>query len=382
VEGSVRKAGDQLRITAQLIDVASDSHIWSQTYDRQMQNVFAIQNDIAASVADALKSTLEGGETFKTQVINPRAYNVYLQGRYFWDRRSKEDLEKAIGYYEQALQLEPNYARAWASLGAVRFLQVSAGYVELHEGYTRGRNEVEKALELDPNLAEGYAFRGWVKRSYDWDWTGADADYRRALELEPGNVDAVRGAAFLAATQGNFEEAIAMVQRAIEIDPLRGLPHYNLGGCAYYSGRWNLAEEAIRKTLELNPQYPAAHTSLFRIYLAQSRLTDALNEIQKEPQPIWREYGLTILYHARGKKMEADVALAQLIEKYQNDSAFQIAEIYAFRGEKEKAFAWLERAYNQKDVGLTQLKGDPLLRSLESDPRHRAFLQKMKLPLD
>jgi len=382
LEGSVRKAGNQLRITAQLIEVATDSHIWSQTYDRQMDNIFAIQNDIADSVADAFKVTLEGGQTFKAQVINPEAYNAFLQGRYFWDRRTREDLEKAIGYYEQALRIQPDYARPWAGLAAVRFLQAGSGDIPVDEAFGKARKEVERALELDPKLAEGYAYLAWIKRSYDWDWSGADADYRRALELDPGNLEAVRGAAYLAAALGRFEEAIAMVQRAIELDPLRGLARYNLGVYAYHVGKWDLAEDACRKTLELNPQYPAAHKTLGLIYLAQSKLEQARTEIQKEPELLWRDYGFALVYHAAGKKIEADAALAHFIEKHKNDGAFQIAEIYAFRGESDKAFVWLERAYRQRDMGLTQVKGDPLLRSLKRDPRYTAFLQKMKLPLD
>ena len=259
LEGSVRKAGNQLRITAQLIEVATDSHLWSQTYDRQMENIFAVQDDIAGSVAGALKVALEGGQTPKAQQTNPEAYNAYLQGRYFFDRRSKEDLEKAIGYYEQALQIDPELCACLG--GAVRghSRQADSGYVPVDEGYGKARKEAEKALELDPNLAEAHAQMGWIKRIYDWDWTGADAAYKRALELEPANADVVRGAAALAATLGRFDEAITLDRRAIELDPLRVAAHYNLGLHAYYAGRLEEAEAAFRKALELNPQYPGAH---------------------------------------------------------------------------------------------------------------------------
>ncbi|MCI0606600.1 hypothetical protein L0156_26750, partial [bacterium] len=174
LEGSVRKAGNQLRITAQLIEVATDSHLWSQTYDRQMENIFAVQDDIAASVAGALKVTLEGGRTPKAQQTNPEAYNAYLQGRYFVDRRSKEDLQKAIGYFEQALQIDPNYALAWVGLSETHSRQGGWGYVPLDEGYAKARKEAEKALELDPNLAEAHARRGWIKRALrlGLDWRG------------------------------------------------------------------------------------------------------------------------------------------------------------------------------------------------------------------
>jgi eukaryotic-like serine/threonine-protein kinase len=381
VEGSVRKAGDEVRVTAQLIEVATDSHLWSETYDRQMKNIFAVQDDISASVAGALKATLEGGQTPKAQEVNPEAYNAYLQGNYFYDRRSKEDLEKAIGYYEQALKIDPNYARAWAELSAVHTRQADKGYVHVDEGYGKARKEAEKALELDPNLAEAEAQMGWIKMSYDWDWAGADAAYKRALELEPANADAVRGAAGLALTLGLFDDAITLTRRAIEFDPLRVPLHTNLGLVCYYAGRLEEAQAAFRKALELNPQYSYAHLGLGRIYLSQSKPEDALAEMQKEPEPVLRDQGLALVYHALGKKKEADVALAEVIEKSQNESAFQIAEIYAFRGETDKAFEWLERAYKQRDGGLSEMKGDPLLRNIEKDPRYTAFLKKMKLPI-
>jgi serine/threonine protein kinase/Tfp pilus assembly protein PilF len=381
LEGSVRKAGNEIRITAQLIEVASDSYLWSETYDRQMENIFAVQDDISASVAGALKATLEGQPT-KTKETNPEAYNAYLQGRYFLDRPSKEDLKKAIGYYEEGLQIDPNYARAWAGLSEVHSRQADIGYVPVDEGYAKARKEAEKALELDPNLAEAHARMGWIKMTYDWDWVGADAAYKRALQLEPGNADVVRGAASLAFTLGHFDEAIRLDRRAIELDPLRVAAHYNLGVHAYYAGRLDEAEATFRKALELNPQFPFAHFNLGRIYLARSKPDEALAEMQKEPQPVLRAEGLGLAYHAAGMKSEADAPLAEEIEKDQEGGAFQIAEVYAFRGETDKAFEWLERAYKQRDGGLSQMKGDPLLRNIEKDPRYRAFLQKMKLPID
>src|SRR5262245_54724182 len=204
LEGSVRKAGDQLRVTAQLIEVASDSHLWSQTYDRQMENIFAVQDDIAASVAGALKATLEG-QPAKTKGANPEAYSAYLQGRYFLDSRSKEDLEKAIAYFEQALKIDPSYARAWAGLASDHIAMPDGGKAPLDESYAKARREAEMASELDPSLAEAHAALGWIKMVYDWDWVGADAAYKRALELDPGNADVVRGAGVLSATLGRLD---------------------------------------------------------------------------------------------------------------------------------------------------------------------------------
>jgi tetratricopeptide (TPR) repeat protein len=247
------------------------------------------------------------------------------------------------------------------------------------EGYAMGRKEAEKALILDPNLAAAYTNIGYIKLSYDWDWNGADAAFKRALELDPAN--AILGAASLASTLGRFDEAIALTRRAIELDPIPSVYHNNLGVLNFYAGRLDESEAAFRKALELNPKRAIVHSFLGLIYLARSKPFEALAEMQKEPEPVYAKQGMALAYYAAGKKKEADIALADYIAEFQNDAAFQIAQIYAFRGEKDKAFEWLERAYKQSDSGLITIKGDPLLRNIEKDPRYTAFLQKMKLPI-
>lgn len=200
--------------------------------------------------------------------------------------------------------------------------------------------------------------------------------------MEPANANVVTGAGALAGTLGQFDEAIRLVRRASKLDPLRIAPYNNLGLYAYFAGRFSEAEAAYKKVAELNPQFPGARYGLGRILLEQSKPEEALAQMLKEPDPVWRDIGSALAYHAAGKKKEADTALAQCIEKYRASSAYQIAEIHAFRGEADEAFDWLERAYQQRDGGLADMKGDPLLRNIERDPRYRAFLQKMKLPLD
>ena len=383
LEGSVRKSGKQIRITAQLVKASDGSHLWSQSYDRGLDDIFAVQEDIARSVAEATKVTLLGRDL---QIATPRGdntevYNLYLQGRYFTDRHRRENLEKAVSYYEQALTLDPGYARAWAGLGRVYIIQTDRGYDTRHETLRKGRQAVEKAVELDPNLAEAHAELGWIRTNYDWDWLGADAAYKRALELEPRNAMVVRQAAALAATLGRFEEAIERGRRAVELDPLSAGARVNLAGFAYYAGLLDEAEAAVRKGLELSPAYPSAHLQLGQVLSARSNPEAALAEMEREPEPIWRRFGLALVYHALGRKKEAEVALGELLEKHKEGGAFQIAEVYAFRGETDKAFEWLERAYAQRDPGLSGVKGDPLLKNLEADPRHAAFLKKMRLPL-
>jgi serine/threonine protein kinase/Tfp pilus assembly protein PilF len=384
LEGSVRKEGKKVRITAQLIKAADGFHLWSDTYDRELNDIFAVQEEIARAVAGSLKVTLLGGKTTTPSIQgkNAEAYNAYLQGRYFLDRRGKENLEKAVGYYEQAIQLDPGYAPAWAGLAETRRSQADSTYLPLDEGYRKAREAVERALALDAKLAEAHAAMGWIRTHYDWDWAAADASFQRALALEPGNATAVRRAAGLAATLGRFDEALALGRRAVELDPLNVAARYGLGLRAYYAGRLDEAVAALKKGLEINPEYPSAHSLLGQVYLAQSRPQEALAEMQQEPEALWwRLQGLALAYHALGRKKEADAALAELIAKFHAEAAYQIAEVYAFRGEADRAFEWLERAYAQRDGGLSEMKGDPLLKNLERDPRYAAFLKKMKLPV-
>jgi serine/threonine protein kinase/Tfp pilus assembly protein PilF len=384
LEGSVRRAGNQVRIAAQLIDAHNEGHLWADTYDREYKQVFAIQSEIAQRIASSLQAKLSTAE--KERLANPaitniEAYNAYLQGRYFVGLRTKEDYEKAVGCFERAMKIDPNYARAWAGLAMVHSSQADDGYLPVEDGYTKARKEIERALELDPNLAEAHAIIGSMKRLNDWDWPGAEVSLRRALDLDPGNTTAMLGLVRLSADLGRSDEAIALNHRAIELDPLSTSAYRRLSGITYCVGKLEEAEGAIRKVLELNPQYPAAHETLGEIYLAQSKPEEALAEMQRETDRQWHLYGLALIYHANRKIKQADSALAEFIKGYQDVDAFQIAEVFAYRGEPDKAFNWLERAYRQRDAGLASMKGDPLLRNIRKDPRYVELMKKMKLPL-
>jgi serine/threonine protein kinase/Flp pilus assembly protein TadD len=383
LEGSVRKEGKKVRITAQLINASDGFHMWSEVYERDLKDVFAVQEDIARSVANSLKVTLLGGNLAGPSAAskNLEAYNAYLQGLYFFERRDKESLEKALGYYEQAISLDSNYALAWAQIALLRANQADRGYLPAKEGYEKARAAAEKALALDPNLADANAAFGWIKATDDWDWAGADACYQRALALEPGNALVIRIAGGLAASLGRLDEAVALHRRAVELDPLSAAAHLNLGTYAYYAGHFDEAVAAFRKALELSSALPAVHHDLARVYLAQRRPEEALAEIQQEPEPAWRLFGQALVYHEMGKKKEADAALREFIAKYSDDSAYQVATAYAFRGETEKAFEWLGKAYTRRDPGLSDVKVDPLLNNIRGDTRYTAFLKKMRLPI-
>ncbi len=383
LEGSVRKSENRIRITARLVNATDGFNLWSETYDREMDDIFAIQADIARSVAEALKVALLGGEQKKSAARSPKApvYNAYLQGRYFRQLNTKEGLEKALRYFREALELDPGYAPAWTGVALAYGSLASEGYLPVADGYEQARQAAERALELDPNLGEAHAALAFIRRAYDWDWVGADASSRRALELEPGNGAVILGAARVASGLGRLDEALALTRRAATSDPLNVTIHYRLARYAYFLGRLDEAVASFKKVLELNPEYPAAHQDLSLVYLAQSRPEAALAEMQQEKRDLWRRYGFSLLYSALGRQKEADATLSEFVRHYQDKAAYQIAEVYASRGEVDRAFEWLERAYAQRDSGLSQLKGNPRFKRLESDPRYAALLEKMHLPL-
>jgi serine/threonine-protein kinase len=383
LEGSVRKAGTRVRIVAQLVNADDGYQLWAQSYDAELDDIFAVQDGIARSVAGALKVVLlapGNGGPATARKGNSEAYNLYLQGRYFAARASEKDLARAGSSYERALKLDPLDARAWVGLARVHDTQAGWGYIPLEEGVRKARQEVEKALELDPHLSEAYVALGELRRAFDWDWAGADAAFKRAYELEPGSARVVRASSLLAGTFGRFDEALERDESAVALDPLDAATHTVMGVHAWRARSLPDAEAALRKAVELQPDFPGGHMRIGRVYLTQSNPVAALAEMEREKEPFFRLYGVALAYHALGRSREADAALADLIQNHGGDSAYQIAEVHAFRGELEEAFAWLERAYAQKDPGLpVMLVGDPLLDRLKPDPRYEAFLRKMRL---
>ncbi len=381
LEGSVRKDGNKVKITVQLISAATGFNLWSETYDRPSNDIFTVQEDIGRSVAASLKLTLLGGSSrpSPTQSRNPEAYDSYLQAQYFYERPNKENLEKAVACYKRAIELDAGDARWWAGLALVRSRQADMGQVPVETAYREARQAAERALALAPDLGQAHLAIGWIKARYDWDWTGADTSLKRALALEPGSARIMRAAAVMAAILGRFDEAVEIERNAVELDPLSASAYADLGIHAYYAGSLDEALAAFKKAADLNPDIPGAHTYLGRVCLARGRPNDALAEMEREQDPGWRLTGLALAYYSLGRRREADAALAELVAKYQADSAYQIAEVYAFRAENDQSFHWLERAYAQRDGGLTEMKGDPLLSNLVPDPRYAAFLKKMRL---
>lgn len=381
LEGSVRKSGNKVRITAQLIQASDGSHLWSETYDRDLDDIFAVQDEIAGAVVQQLKVTLLDQQLPITgRTDNMEAHTLYLQGRYFADRRSRENFERAVDYYRQALEVDADYSLAWAALSEAYVNQVAYGHLPFDTGVPLAREAGTRALQLDPDLAEAHLALGELQYTLDWDWGAADWSFRRALELDPGNAVALRLAGNLASVFGRTEESIHLLRQSLERDPLRSATYNGLGMTLLQAGRSSDAMAMFRKVLELQPDFAGAHNQVARVLLLEDQPLAALEEIEKEHDGMWRAASLPLIYHALGRNEESDAALETLIRVQDAVAAFQIAEVHAFRGNIDAAFEWLERAYEQRDGGLTELIGDPLLDNIRDDPRYPAFLDKMKLP--
>jgi TolB-like protein/class 3 adenylate cyclase/tetratricopeptide (TPR) repeat protein len=395
LEGSVRAAGKRVRITAQLIAVASDSHLWSGTYDRELDDIFAVQDDIAQAVVKELRTTLLGDKAeapttaeLKSEVQaaakgrseNAEAYRLYLQGRFFEDRITHTDMLKAADYYRQAIALDPHYALAHAALSRT-YGQLS-GYWSEHGGqeWRLGVEAAKRAVALQPDLAEAHASLGLLRMLFEYDWQGADEALLRALELEPGNAQAARAAAMLASNLGRQDRAVALLRRCVQLDPLNVQAHRSLASALVRAGDLTAAEAAAAKLVELAPESGITHAWLGLVRLLQGRPDVAIASYERESHATFRLMGLAMAHHARGDAQHSDHALHQLITTNAAGGAFQIAEVYGYRGEVDRAFEWLERAYAQRDPGLGMTISSPLLRALHGHAQWRPFVRKMGLP--
>ena len=384
LEGSVRKDGNTIRVTAQLIKASDGSHLWSETYDRNLKDIFKLQDEIAVAVVKQLKiKLLEIPSTNISGTGNVEAYNLILQGNYFYDKLDKENVAKAVDFYEQALAIDSTNARAWGKLANAVSRQAWQNYVDRDLGREQARHAAMKAIALDKNFAEGYVELGDHYLYYEFDWKVAEENYLKALKLQPDNPDilySLGGGLYFAL--GRWDDAIKNMKRCIKLDPLKPLSYLNLGNILSHAGRPDEATSYFKKALELNPQFQRAHLYLGRNYLLSGETELALKEMQQENMEVFKIFGLALAYHAADKTKEADEALKIFTDKFQNEWTYLLAELYAYRGEKDKAFVLLDKAYQKKDGWLVFLKGDPLLKNLEGDPRHIVFLKKMNLPLN
>jgi serine/threonine protein kinase/tetratricopeptide (TPR) repeat protein len=394
LEGSVRKSGNRVRIGVQLVNVADGYHVWTETYDRTLDDIFAVQDDIAQSVVKALRTALLGeepdtsvGNEVKAEVAdaakgrgrNPEAHRLYLQGRYLVDRFAREDVERGIESLRAAIDIDPTHALAWAELSTAHSLRAGYGWGPHAEELARAREAARRAIALEPAIVEGHAALAWVVMNADWNWASAEASYRRALELAPRSVMVLNGAGWLMRAMGRIDEAIALFERAVEQDPLSSVAYHSLASTYYYAGRLDDAEATFRKTLELAPRRTESRSNLAMVLLQLGRNEEALQEATREPEGAFGLWALAIVHHAQGRPSQSDAALRELTERFPTEAAYQVAGAHAARGEMDAAFAWLDRSCDQNDGGLMYLLGDPLFASARKDPRWRGVLARMGL---
>jgi len=394
VEGSVRKSGNRVRIAVQLVKVSDGFHLWSETYDRTLDDIFAVQDDIARSVVKELRTTLLGeaadskasGE-IKADVAaaaagrgaDPEAHRLFLQGRFLVNRAAKEDVERGIECLRRAVGVDPEHALAWASLSWADTMRGISGMSELHEAIARSRAAAGRSLALRPDLAEAHLALGSIQLWYDFDWKGAEASFGRALEVAPGNAVVLRDAGLFAFTLGKLDESLARCQRAVELDPLNAVAYSYVGRIHASLGRFDESEAAFRRALELSPDFSAGHLLLALTHAAKGRLDEALAEVKLEKQEGYRLQGLAIIHHARGERAESDAAIARLEAGFAESWSWQIATAYAARHEADAAFEWLENCYVSRDSGLAFLLSARYFRWLQSDPRWVPFLRRIGL---
>jgi TolB-like protein/predicted TPR repeat methyltransferase len=380
LEGSVRKSGNQLRITTQLIEAKTDTHLWSETYDRKLEDIFAIQDEIAAAVVHALKITLLGEEPKATET-SPEAYALYLQGRHFNNQGTAESSRQAEILLKQVLEIDPGFAPAWTELGEVYVLQAAELLLRpVDEGNELARDAIQQALTIDPQHGRAYAVLAEVEMYYDWDFVMASQHLQQALKLNPGDAKILLDAAQLEKKLGRVDEAIDLYRQSIALDPISPTGHYRLGRVYYRAHRLEEAADSLQLALSLSPGRYGAQGYLGLVLLAQGDASAALVAMEHETTDFYRLYGIAIVRHVLGDAGASDAALQEIIETYGEGGAYQVAEIYAFRGEIDYAFEWLERAYDNRDGGITNMLIDPLLANLHDDPRWEPLLDKIGLP--
>jgi len=384
LEGTVRKQADHVRIVAELINAADGRELWSRTFDRALKDIFAVQAEIAEAVAGSLELTLLGREdksarNASTQSVE--AHNAYLQGHFYFERRNPEDYRKAVGFFDEAIRLDPNYALAYAERSEAWTWIADQSNEKQKEAWAAARSDAEKAVATDPHLSEAHAALGWVRFFSEWKFDEGLAELRRAQQLSPGNPTANDLLARVTVYLGQTREAEQLARQAIELDPLAYTARSNLARILFTEGKLGEADAEARKAAELQPSASSSHRWQVLIAVLRGDGQTALREAQLEPNAGYRRYELALAHYARGDRPAADAALTELIAQDRNVEAYQIAEVYAWRGETEKAFEWLQIAFDNHDTGLLSLLIDPLLRGLRDDPRYHSFLGKMGFPV-
>jgi TolB-like protein/DNA-binding winged helix-turn-helix (wHTH) protein len=382
LEGSIRRSGNQIRVAAQLNRADNGYHLWSETYDRKLDDIFKVQDEIAGAVVKALKvSLLIDTLPRATPTSSTEAYTLYLQAISMAKHPTRLSISKAVDYLQQAVKLDAKFAPAWAILSRLLVDEVvKFGVLPREQGREQALRAAETAVGLDSKLPEAHIAIGKILYQFDWDWSAAEAEFGKARDLDPGNGDALRWSGYVATTLGRLDDGLRLAQQSIALDPLY---EYNYVGAAkvYLAlGRIHEAEAAYRKAIDLNPADAIPHIGLADTFLARGEPAPALAEMQQVSLDDGQTIGLAIIYHAMGRKRESDAAMVEAEMKHAKDNIIGIAAAHAYRGETDQAFACLDRAYQERDTRIVGIKTDPYSKSLVADPRYKALLRKMNLP--
>ena len=391
VEGSVMRAGDRVRITAQLIDARTDKHLWAESYERDLRDVLALQADVARAIAGEIQIKLTAQEQARlagTRPVNPQAYESYLKGRFYWNKRTPAGLMKGMEYFNQSIQQDPTNSLAYAGLADSYNQLAYRGVLAPSEAYPRATAAATKALEINNVLAEAHAALGFIRFNYDWDWEGAERELRLAIQLNPSYAEAHHSYSHYLIDTGRMGESLAESKRAIEDDPLSLIVSTHLGFNYTFARQYVLAIDQLKKTLEMDPSYYSAHLKLGQAYLCKGAFPEALGELQQAKSLSDENQEavalLAVAYARSGRRGEAVKLLDELKRKSQRTyvPSYYMATIYTGLGDREQALVCLEKAYEQRDNGLVELKADPIFDTLRSDPRFQDLLRRVGFPPD
>jgi len=384
VEGAVFRSGNRVRITTQLIYAATDTNLWAESYDRDLGDVLNLQKELARQIAREIKITVSPSEEKQLAIsttVNPQAQDLYLKGRFFWNHRTRDALNKAVDYFRQANEIDPNYPQAYAGLADAYVELVGFGVLGSAEGVPKAKAAALKAIDLDASLAEPHTALGYILAE-EWDWTAAQKEFQRALELDPGYVIGLYQYAFYLSVMGKHDEAIPVAQKALELDPLSPIVLYRAGRVEFQARRYDEAAALFRRILELNPNDPLGLYGLGLVYEAQGKFDTAILCLKK--QNLQQGFDVAAVYAAAGNPAEARRRLDESTQRINEEKSYLrpgwVAEVYVSLGDKDEAMRWLERGYKERDIWLALLKVWPRFDPMRSDPRFQDLLRRMNFP--
>jgi tetratricopeptide (TPR) repeat protein len=387
--GKLVQRGDTLSIQTELVDVAEESQLWGEQYNRKLADLLAVQEEISREISEKLRIRLSGEERkqlVKRYTENTEAYQLYLKGRYYWNKRTAEDLKKGIGYFQQAIDIDPNYALAFAGLADSYIIFGNFGLLPPKEVYPKARGAAQKALEIDGNLAEAQVSMAFVKALFEWDWQGADAGFKRAIELNPNYGPAHQWYGVYLAGAGRLTEAVAQAQRAQEVDPLSLTINSVVGWMLYFDRQYDRTIEQEKKTLEMDPNFVLSYRYRGMAYEQKGMYPEAIADLQNAVTlsgsrttvlgPLGHAYAIA------GRRSEARKVLDEVMQLRARSyfPSYEIALIYTGMGEKDQAFEWLDKAYEERSPWLIHLRVDPRFETLHSDPRFADLVRRVGLP--